>query len=357
MARKRDVWNEVLSRITPPSNIAAYLEWSTGILRINATQEAWRRLFERGGDADLPPDEQELLETVTHEMFHVVQIINTGYLYQLVTQLQVEIDEWLRSCNPPAEDDDVVRAFLTMPVPPELSESVRGWIAELDTPGAEAITTRAIVESSAFLVQKRIFDHHFTHDAYLKTLDDSCPSPDYRHPYDVAARYLGNATVDAYPLVACLALCTLKPAEVLAPLCEEASRQQLISHSSGNTAMDIDGLIGLSRHFPSFVGTAAQLSEMLPLAHPVYARGVAVFKELAGTNQYAQWAFMCTPHLLWATLAEPLLRFHPLVFNDTRGRLTMIPPAAIRSQMTEQEQEQYALRLVATAAIYARIID
>jgi hypothetical protein len=118
------VWDEILRRITPRAETRAYLDWTTGIIRINTTREAWGRLRARGPDARLTPEEQGLLELFVHEAYHAVQLFTTGYLYNFATQITVEVTEWLRTGD--------LREALTGTVPAELSESIRSWIAPLD---------------------------------------------------------------------------------------------------------------------------------------------------------------------------------------------------------------------------------
>src|SRR3974390_1032625 len=165
----------------------AYLDWITGMIRIDSNRTDWERLKEK-----VPPnkrltahmlteDELTLLETFTHEMVHYLQLCTTGYLYRLARDLLAVLAEL-----PPASTiDDVPEADLT-----RAAGRLRAIKEErLCAPGKRGLAVISLVESAAFLVQKRT--HYDLTPADYEAALVGWPAM-YRAGYDIAREHLGD---------------------------------------------------------------------------------------------------------------------------------------------------------------------
>src|SRR5439155_15700726 len=132
----------------------AYLDWVTGIVRINCGKDEYLGLkaktevdFQQGR---VSSEQQRLLETVTHEVTHYFQVCTTGYLHRLVRELTNALLDTL----PEVMDVDQLPEEALMAAGRRLNEIKQ----RLTVAGPRNLTILDLIEGAAFLIQKR---YHF----------------------------------------------------------------------------------------------------------------------------------------------------------------------------------------------------
>jgi hypothetical protein len=354
MSQEQDaVWSQIL-KLLDPRDAAAYLDWGSGITRVNATIAQWDAALSRSDDSQLSLSERQLLETVTHETAHFLQIATTGYLYRFAVFLSLElrgmVEDMGRAGGLP--EADWMGSLLAAPIPAQGAKSLRELVGEIDDPGPEGITTRAIVESGAFLVQKRAFWPDISPAAYRDVLDHQSPSHLYRSAYDVAGKWLGDESLDAYPYLAYLALCTSQPPTSFVALCQAVAERSLAKNGVLRVGA-IAQLLNDSRW--RVFGTASEVASWFPPVHPVYTPPVKRLDELPTEGELSLQVYTVTPHIL----TEQLLRqgMRPMVFNDKSGSYEIAVPPWLWPDMSYAQKKGEVTNLIALAALGTKILS
>lgn len=206
--------------ISLPSNVWGFLEWMTGVIRINATVEELQRLSEAREHVRLAYE-----ETVTHEFFHCAQICAAGYPHHyaatVAKALFPVLHPYLLAFSSHTDLEEAATRFAQ--APPSIPHEAMALLDLLDEPGSDGITPRDIVESAAYLVQKR------THLQDLDAADYGhmlhfAPAPEYRSAFLVAESILGARALELFPALSHVSLCFLRPQDVFTNLCRAARR-------------------------------------------------------------------------------------------------------------------------------------
>ena len=172
--------NEFLTAIGVPRGVAGYLDWTTGLMRVNATHDVWARIARTPDLRTLPRWEQGVVETITHETIHFLQITTTSYLYRFA----VTLFELVKSAiHFPVHDVSELPIRAT----PELAQKLRAHFATLDARGAHGVTVRSLAEGQAMLAQLRTHWRGLTAGEFLKRLTGS------GLPAEYSARVPGRA--------------------------------------------------------------------------------------------------------------------------------------------------------------------
>jgi hypothetical protein len=356
-------WKQLLlPQLLLSPGVAAYLDWSTGILRINSSFEEWDELSSRTQDGTRVPQnlssrELTLIETVTHETAHFLQIVTTGFLYSLSAKLYLKVAEWVADAtkDSPHDTQASLQALATTDIPAHFARDAKAILSSLDTLGPREITVRSIVESGALLTQKRTHLIDLTAERYIEVLDSSSPSKEYRHAYDVAFEYLGLAAFDLFPLIVFFSLCTARPEQVFSGLCQETARRYS-SYGSSPKVIHMshfaEALSGLSAET---IGTAAEAAVSLP-EHPVYTEIVRRLNQLHAEGKISLDRYMITPHDVQNELILHSLR--PMVFNRTSEKNWPIAlPPDLWPNVPEEDRSAHAMNLVIFAAVYSRVLS
>lgn len=292
----------------------ACLDWLTGIVRINTDSSNYhclKRKLEQSGTDVLSNDEVLLLETVTHESFHYLQICTSAFLFQIVSKLFESLNKHLvRSPINNYED-------LEPDWPPQgLKDEFLFHVGLLNIQGPKEISTLAIVESAAFYMQKRYHWKGLTADQYGEMLAGELPQ--YRAAYEVAAGILGTETAFlVFPIFAEMALWTSLPHETFVPLCEAFARLDM----AGRRKLNLDEF--LKSVSPYYQGTP------VPKGNPdipIYNQTIRTLDSLYHAHKLDLYMLMSRPY---ARLDESLtnLIIPPMLFNHVEsGNIEMFVP-------------------------------
>jgi hypothetical protein len=286
-------------------DLVADVDWATGIVRMHIPYDKWRRLLD-SDPADLAADDLHVLETITHEAMHVLQMVMTGYAYdlsracfqQVATALQAEHDL-----------DGVYRerARYTAALEPRF--------AALVEPGERGVRAVDILEGAAFLAQKRSHWEGLGPQSYERILDKHVDDAAYRRAYDVAVGILGEDAFDQFLHVATLALETRSPETVLVPLLEafraEASRLDLDHNHQV-------GLRLLNQEFRDLLlGHPLELREQ-GLIHPLLDPILLGYNDLAWQEDLSIVGLMAHPQSFGMQQAKLLVG--PVLFPPVEGQ-------------------------------------
>lgn len=297
--------SELEQGLSLPNNTWGFLEWATGVLRINATSEEFKNL------SSLPNYERlGYEETITHEMFHLFQICTAGYLYYFATLSLKEIYPLIIPYL-----TDILKLLQETPggsvrtvghsdlwqllvnTPPQPSKSLKMHFQSIDQPGNSNITIREIVEGAAYLVQKQTHSINLTTEGFSKLLD-YVPGNEYVSAYRLAESILGLHTFDLFNVVSFVSLCFQQPQMVFAPLCEEFKKHQ-IHHLDSTTKPLINEIIDHLRLKNVYLGTA----DWFVNRNPTYKKHPFYFSALKKTARLSADIFnmsfielMATPH-------------------------------------------------------------
>ncbi len=206
--------------ISLPPNVWGFLEWMTGVIRINATVEELQRLSEVKERVRLAYE-----ETITHEFFHCAQICAAGYPHHYAASVTKELFPvlypYLLAFSSHTDLEEAVARLAE--APPSIPHQAVALLDRLDEPGSDGITPRAIVESAAYLVQKRTHQGDLDAPGYGHMLHFA-PAPEYRSTFLVAESILGARAFELFPALSFLSLCFLRPQDVFTNLCRAARR-------------------------------------------------------------------------------------------------------------------------------------
>lgn len=206
--------------ISLPRNVWGFLEWMTGVIRINATVEELQQFSQAPERVRLAYE-----ETVTHEFFHCAQICAAGYPHRYASSvakaLYPVLHPYLQAFSSHTDLEEASMHFAE--APPAIPHTLTALLESLDEPGLDGITPREIVESAAYLVQKRTHRPELDAPRYDQMLH-LAPAPEYRSAYMAAESILGERAFGLFPALSFYALCFVRPHDVFVDLCRAARR-------------------------------------------------------------------------------------------------------------------------------------
>lgn len=187
-----------------------YLDWVSGAIRVGITKGEWDSLIALGpGPLALRSRPARLAATFTHERFHLIQVISTGFLFRTVSDLAEEVRSML---DLPARDpgDALVAAIERIKQGSlRTSERYHAILGALDESMSVGVTTRQIVEGAAFVFEHRNHRPFLTATDYRALVLDALSDgqSEYRRAFDMAADMLGDqGAYDQLPILAFAAL-------------------------------------------------------------------------------------------------------------------------------------------------------
>ena len=287
-------------------------DWATGLIRVFASHAEWARLISSDPAGF---DEEELLtyEALTHEMTHRLQLLTTGFGYELSRQWFYIVASAARDCP----DLDAVNAAREKYLPP-----IQQILNSLTRTGEHGISPLGIMEGLAFYAQvtshRKVWGPGGKHAdidpaSFDDILNEEAPSEVYRIAYDVAVQYLAEEAFDKFPHVANLALFTSEPETVFVPLLEEFRR--------GASRMGIDrnhemGIAFLRREYGHiFLGAADEISGLL---HPVLDPVIGTLAELREAGTFHPLTLLARSQVTSDDVAKAI--YGPLLFTpDSTG--------------------------------------
>jgi hypothetical protein len=338
-------WGGFLSSIGVPRGTAGYLDWTTGLMRVNTPHDTWVRIARTPDLRTLHRWEQEVVETVTHEAIHFLQIVTTGYLYDFASTLFALVRS---AIGFPVRDVSDIPSHAT----PELAARLRSHFANLDAAGPEGITVRGLAEGQAMLAQLRTHWRSLTADEYPRRLAD-LPS-EYSHAYLFSQKILGAAAFEIYPFVSSMALCTRSPVTSFVTMCHAIKARGISVILPSESPHEYLELANELHHGGeiALLGTSVEIFNDRPI-HPVYSPMVARLNELAAVASMLE--YMAVPHRVARPIAEAVAR--PAVYNrDAEGNSYIHIPDNWRPDLDRKTREDEAAALVLLMASSTRIL-
>jgi hypothetical protein len=235
-------------------------DWATGAMRIFMMYPEWERLL-AADRASLSPDELYRIEAITHETSHLLQFVLTGFGYCISAKLFRAVAEALRDHPSLTAVYDHRSKYCA-----DVDEVLTG----LDIEGPDGVTTRSILESSSFHVQKSTHYPGMYGAKYRELLSEEDPGLEYKLAYDVAESYLFEEAFDHFTLIANLALMTKAPQNAFTPLVKAFTQNASRLDRRANYEM---GLRFLREHQnETYIGTSWDYRREGALFQPILDR-------------------------------------------------------------------------------------
>ncbi len=275
-------------------HLVADVDWATGVVRMHIPFEEWQHVTSTHS-SKLTDEERGTLEVVSHEYVHVLQLTTTGYAYNLSSRCFEQVARALSVHNQLDAVYENRERFAT-PLEPEYQR-----LGEIGDGGVRAID---IIESMAFLVQKRLHWPSLGPRTYEAMLDDEVSDVAYRRAYDVAADVLSEDAFEHLAHVATLALATREPQTVFLPLVKEiaASGSRMDMRRNQEVCLRL-----LNENFRDMLLGHALEQLAAGRAHPVLEPILRGYNELANSGDLKPLAMIASPHAMDTKLAELLV--------------------------------------------------
>lgn len=280
------------------------VDWATGIVRMHVPYDEWRRVI--GSDVEtLNDDERFVLEVITHEGAHVMQMVTTGYAWELSLRC---FEQVVGALNEQGDLDAIYhgRAGYAAALEPSF--------ATLTAKGEAGVRPIDILEGAAFLMQKRTHYPNLGPRSYQSMLDEQAPDAAYRRAYDATTEVLGEDAFDHFPHIANLSLQAREPQTVFMPLVHafraKASRVDL-EHNHG-VALEL-----LNSQFADLLlGHPMERLEK-GRVHPLLVGVVLAQNELAGSGRLSPIVMLASPYTISQDVANLLAG--PTLFPPTKS--------------------------------------
>ncbi|MCE0482967.1 MAG: hypothetical protein LV479_01865 [Methylacidiphilales bacterium] len=291
----------------------AFLDWITGVVRINRSSSDYFSLREKTLKSDnitLKQDEALLLETVTHESFHYLQICTSAYLYNLVRRLHDALSKHLIQ-HPILTYENLASWQMT-----SLREEFQFHTSILNIAGPEGLTPLHILEAAAFYMQKRYHLRNLTPAQYQDERAGECV--EYTLAYDVAVSILGeNTAFTVFPLFAAMSFWTSKPVETFVGLCQRFAAVDVINRGR----VDFHQL--LTEVSPHVLGRPALHPPTLDIR--LFDQTIRSLDALYAAHRLDLYVVMAQPH---RHLDGPLVDVvsPAIIFNDKPGNILVTTP-------------------------------
>ncbi len=294
-----------------PPTVWGFFEWFTGMVRINMEHER----FENG---DLNETEkQELNETYYHEFFHCCQIATTGYLYYYIAQFLKEIAPLWRIITEKSVEEKLTVPLMLEAVFRERQEPTQNMkvlLSNLDKIGeSHFITARTVIESQAFLVQKKISVPNLTHHTFIELLKD-VPAEEYSDAYIMATEYLGNLAFGYFNAIAYCSLLFFEPQHVFEKICSGLSGKECVEENFTGKLKDV---VQKLKEQYLFLGDSDDVTSKYILnqeVNPFYKTSIEMLRSICEEQQMDFLSLMSRPET-W--LKDSITRFDlPVIFNN-----------------------------------------
>lgn len=243
-----------------PGNISGELDWSTGIIRLNATVEQWRSWRAS------PTKNPALLATMLHEAQHALQIASFAKLYKTSLSL-FSVAGYIDSKYPDASN---LPPKLDVALDdPKMLEIVKGAMWDLTWRGEHDLSMLEIIEGVTHLTELR-FQRDYDTSSYLAYLPTALVGPTYTNAFSrFFARTGQNPQAIWYFPPAChLALCSETPQTTFYAIADGVADGRISARSG---VQDMRAFA--QRADPDFLGWAWEWSGFQKtLQHPHYLR-------------------------------------------------------------------------------------
>jgi hypothetical protein len=299
----------------PPTTFA-FLEWCTGVLRINLTTGEYEERLRQ------PQLRKELEEFIHHERFHLLQIITSGYPYYFTTELVKEIIPFWK--NALAENTKGRMLFYkTISDIPDLSPAVRQKFDELARVDTDGLSVNALIEGAALFYQKKASFPEALVAGELRLAEAYLPQL-YTAAFRYVRKYLDQTLLEKhFAELTHLALCFLQPVRAFRYLVTELASQKMDLRASaqafreaGNTYLgtpfEVERFLYQRQGYNPFF--AHQITRLIDYCTQ---HGLSLFDLMASIKQ-------CHTYLSGPDFAMPLI-FNPdeVVIPDALAELNL----------------------------------
>ncbi|MFT3924501.1 MAG: hypothetical protein QM778_18325 [Myxococcales bacterium] len=299
----------------------AYLDWPTGVVRLNATLEDLHAALNCPDLSQLDLGRRSIIEGITHEVTHAIQIATMGFPYLIA----VERYALLRDCVkwPVTNLNDLPQ------IPPShVAEQLEDRLVALQAPQTDGISDLAVLEGNAVYAQ---FWTHYRGLNAFQLMEHLTGLPAcYSSAFTLCSSLLGTRAFEAFGMLSSLALCTRRPGAAFGLLCRETAKRKLADPRDGTYGyLEMVNDLHVAEHI-ELVGTAAEVLER-GSGHPVYAPIVMELNDLCESDGLSVLDYFAAPFERSAALAAASVR--PFALNSEFGEQCVWVPTNWRRDL------------------------
>lgn len=321
-----------------PEYVAGYLEWGTGIIRVNMDYELWER-YSSGKSAPPPESFRSLCSTITHETYHFLQIAVTGFMYRFASRYFEAMHESVSAHAGNELTEESIYSFLTKP--PSISDKVGSLLRVLHHQGPTGVSALHIIESAAFFYEHNTHFKNLTAVGYNKILEDEDPPEEYFLAYHEAERVLGSLACDNFLIATVISLCFAEPQNVFPDVLRCIKSVGIPYRNFSDYPKFIMSVQELMKKY-AVLGTSAEYMVSSGTRHPIYQK--AIHGLMADTASPVDLVSRPDAMSLEAARAHS----QPIVFNRNH---ILIPPA-FRERYGQETAEQELQGIIWIAAMF-----
>ncbi len=246
----------IVEAIKLPNNILGYLDWTTGLIRINLTYEEYKN----GNDIKIL---DKVLTTLVHENFHAHQICNSGFLYNFIVEFTYELWENMFAMY---KDEPVLQQTFQEGI--IISKAAKDILSRLYVKHGK-FSTIDLIESHAFLAHNLIIDRNLDYIQYDNLLTKKYPNTIYSNLFQYLKSLFGKKSFHLLPGICFVALLFNQPMKVFYLMCEYLKTMDDFE--------DIDRLVKSSIDYLSkdetnqYIGLPLSLVKLKKPLHPYYS--------------------------------------------------------------------------------------
>jgi hypothetical protein len=324
--------------VDPLLQPVADLDWTTGMIRMFMSSSEWMELL-KTDSSELEGEQRYLLEAITHEATHVMQLVVTGYAYEFARSMAKVVAMAVNVHQTLAELLENTAEFTPV---------LTALFADLRLENEDGISPLALMESAAFYAQKFTHYRELTPEGYLAMLDAEAPAGEYRIAYDFAADALGGDAFGYFVHIVNLSLCAERPAQAFPILVDLFKRSA--SRSDVQANHDKAWRLLREKFGDAEIASGAEL-HAAGRVHPILARTIEAYGKLVADGEMEAVTLFCAP-VINANLAGPLLG--PVMFPpdaSSRGTVPMwVPPTWLESYGDNELLNPQQMRFLCAAS-------
>lgn len=299
----RWIRNTFLSQyIILPNHVKGYLDWVTGILRLNCTHDTYRVFTSK--------DEQEFdiyWETFIHEMFHFFQIISFGYLYKYVTKIG-----WEFLLNEDYQNDLVKQLKNTN----EIKNSVKN-IGDIYIKRYNTLSIIDLIEGHAFYSHNKSL-LKLTDISSVEKIYKPYKNTIYHNAYKYMCDKIGNKAFYLFPGVCAISLSFTEPVLSFLELCDGAKKinPDVNEDNIENVLVDLVNLVyaDIADHYETKL-LKSPLEEQLEDTDTYNVFYTPIIRQLSKMEDFANiHYYMRNPQSFPSDIFLNAMR--PILFND-----------------------------------------
>jgi hypothetical protein len=337
---------ELLWPVVPRGDVDGALDWFSGVMALDVDHEVWQQL------QDAPPAQREpAVRAYAHELFHWFQFATLGFMHDWAAELfdlLRPVVKRVQSDFAPEDFAGVKRLIRQGPALLSAAEdqALRAHFRQIDAPSRSGLTARAIFESHAYFVERKltyVMKRSSDWTPHLRT----APAPVYRVAFDALAFLAGYAVAyEWFPAVASVSLCCRRPVGAFERLALALARDP--------AAKEMKAEPGTAREMISFLqgqlpGTPLFTPiEQLTVTHPVFSGAAQAVSRAVAEGACDVYQLLARPDLQVMKLRERHALEPPIIFRPA-------PPTKLAVEAPEGYTEGSVLALFALGAVGQRL--